>query len=53
MLEHTSTMALITEGRPRRISFLSFSVKQTGTFPTRTCPSASCGSFTSRPKLRK
>lgn len=52
-LQRTSTMALITEGRPRRSSFLSFSVKHTGTFPTRTCRSASCGSFTSRPKLRK
>lgn len=49
----TSTMGLMTDSLPRRSSLLSFSVKHTGTFPTKICGSAVCGNFTSRPKRCK
>lgn len=43
----------MTDSRPRRSSLLSFSVKHTGTFPTKICGSSACGNFTSRPKRCK
>lgn len=50
---YSSTIGLITDGLPRLSSLLSFSMKHSGTFPTKTCGSAACENFTSRPKLCK
>lgn len=43
----------MTDSLPRRSSLRSFSVKHTGTFPTKICSSSAFGNFTSRPKRCK
>ena len=49
----TSTTALMTDGRPRRTSLCSFSVKHNGTLPTRTRGAPAWGSSSCRPRPRR
>ncbi|KAG7260729.1 hypothetical protein CRUP_026886 [Coryphaenoides rupestris] len=49
----TSTTGLMTDGRPRRTSLCSFSVKHSGTLPTSTRGAPVCGSSSCRPRLRR